>query len=576
MSNKQTRKNTIPKRETAQFSQGPNKAQRLLRDQKNSQRKKDEDLYKNQHLWNQDPTRQITPQNARGQYDMQNTTNQTLFGLGTSAIFPAQAIKGIAGSIVGEKVASKVHDSDASRFIGGLVGGGVGASIRSSANTIKARNLSKGLNTSQPTPITLKDKSAPFEQSIRKNNTKKPITEYNYPERNRTTNIPDLEKRGLTKNQRNRNMVKNDLTPAKDIGFDFNLINRNNGGKYIVEDGNIVFPQKGRNRKTTHFTYHRQVKGTNGGNWDKAPETLITSFDKTIKRNGLPSNLMHPMDTFFSNPNKFTLDGRGTKIHTINPKNHFNYRMNGIDSTLDLKQANIKKQQGKTLPRQENLQRIVDTYQYDGSEKGQERTRLARKALNKFRKQEVNLEKSYERNITNFIKKNEPKKLNFRQLKQISDRFAEPNQGYKSFEVLKGYGGEDNKFINIPYSPAPAHHSTSSADVVHKKFNNKIPTDDIGKAFNYARGHEIINKNDLNTLEAYMREGNYNPYKQYIYAKDKSNSQSLNKNVQAKYDEGGIAYNKLLEALREDYDPITNKYKGKNVSRKRDYGSIKN
>ena len=575
MSNKQTRKNTIPKRETAQFSQGPNKAQRLLRDQKNSQRKKDEDLYKNQHLWNQDPTRQITPQNARGQYDMQNTTNQTLFGLGTSAIFPAQAIKGIAGSIVGEKVASKVHDSDASRFIGGLVGGGVGASIRSSANTIKARNLSKGLNTSQPTPITLKDKSAPFEQSIIKNNAKKTIPGYNYTERSRTTNISDLEKRGLTKNQRNRNMVKNDLTPAKDIGFDFNLINRNNGGKYIVEDGNIVFPQKGRNRKTTHFTYHRQVKGTNGGNWDKAPETLVTSFDKTIKRNGLPSNLMDPMDTFFSNSNKFTLDGRETKIHTINPKNHFYYKMNGIDSTLDLKQANIKKQQGKTLPRQENYQRIEDKYKQDGSEKGMERTRLARKALYMYRKQENNLEKSYARNITNFIKKNEPKKLNFRQLKQISDRFAKPNQGYGSFEVLKDIVG-DHKIINIPYSKAPAHHSTSSADAVHRTFNNKIPTDDIGKDFNNARGYEIINKNDLNTLEAYMREGNYNPYKQSIYDKDKVKYYPGNKNIQAKYDEGGIAYNKLLESLREDYDPIANKYKGKNVSRKRDYGSIKN
>lgn len=102
--------------------------------EKHEQRLKSEDLYRNQHIWNTDPTKNVTPENALGTFENQNKTNTLLFGAATSAVNPLAALGGLIGTVGAGQTARALTDDERVHFIsdlaGGIIGGGVTSSLR--------------------------------------------------------------------------------------------------------------------------------------------------------------------------------------------------------------------------------------------------------------------------------------------------------------------------------------------------------------------------------------------------------------------------------------------------------------
>ena len=91
-----------------------------------------------------------------------------------------------------------------------------------------------------------------------------------------------------------------------------------------------VYAEDGHKRFTNHWSFHEPVGDHTSGAWSLAPTTILYPYKQAVWDNGFPINA-DIMDTYWANPNYFTLQGDKVKILTSDLDQYKILKKQGID-----------------------------------------------------------------------------------------------------------------------------------------------------------------------------------------------------------------------------------------------------
>ena len=221
------------------------------------------------------------------------------------------------------------------------------------AKTIVSENLRSNLNkTKIPNPIqngkVIQFQSNPNYEVLYPSDIKfKQLTGQLLPKRKSQLSL--AERLGVPKAERNLIYSHPGEGTATMAPENIYLINRSNESIHNFSKGKLVwkypitYQGDSYRRFTNHWSFIEPVKSHMGGGWDTAPTTMLYPYKQAVYDNGFPANI-NIMDTYWANPQYFTLQGDKVRILTSDINQYNILKKQGVNVEFSKEGADLLKQ----------------------------------------------------------------------------------------------------------------------------------------------------------------------------------------------------------------------------------------